>query len=196
MLTPLGVGGRRRSGVGRRVLVVVVVLVVLGGAGAAAWWWWTNRDETADVTVDGPRKICTTPSPKQPRDVPPTAQVQVDVRNGTKQPGLAVSTADALATRGFDVVGIGNTTKPVATGVAVVVYQPKALGAAVRVASYLPGASLQAAPRLPAGDVQLRLGPQFDAVSTDAQAKRQRSDVALPAASPTCRRVRPSQSPS
>ena len=166
------------------VLVVTALVLAVGGT----WWWLTQRGAT-DEPRDTPTVRCTTPTPTPPKKLPAPSAVQVAVLNGTDRAGLAISTADALALRGFDVIAIGNATRTARSGVGVVAYGPKGVGAAVRLASYLPGASLQLLESRKGAGVDLRLGPEFDAVSTDAQAKRDLEQVTLPPLPPRCRTV-------
>ncbi|MFZ0324239.1 MAG: LytR C-terminal domain-containing protein [Actinomycetes bacterium] len=187
MLTPTGSGGRRRTGRSHRrgtllVLVAVVVVLAVGGG----LWWWTTQTPQATVATPSPSPSCRTPAPKPPRDVPPPAQVQVNVLNGTDTPGLAIKTADQLVRRGFGVAGIGNSPKPMPSGVAAVLYAKPGYGAAVRVASYLPGAQLQLTQRLRGSAVDLRLGPDFKRVATSKQAAHNLKKVALPTPAPRC----------
>ena len=108
--------------------------------------------------------------------------MSVAVGNGTDRAGLAVETADALATRGFVVTSIGNADKPVKQGVAQVRYVKADLASAVVVASYVPGAELVEVKR--AADIALWLGPQFDGLVKAGEAET--STVALPAGKPVC----------
>jgi len=188
MFTPTGMGGHRPTGRSRsrRGLSIVIAVVVLAAAVAGGWWWWTNR---ADETPSGnptPTATCTTPPPKPPRDIPPPAQVRVNVLNATDTAGLAIDTANELVVQRFDVAGVGNAPKTMADGVAVVLYGPQGYGPAVRVASYVPGATLVKTNRLRDASVDLRLGPKFDGIVSQQQAKRGLDDVALPPPQPRC----------
>lgn len=183
MLTPLGAGATAsRPRRWPRVLAVLLVLGLLAGAAYGAWWWLTERaseDTTPSVT---PTKTCTTPTPKPPKNLPTPSEVTVAVGNGTDRAGLAVETADALATRGFVVSSIGNADKAVKQGVAQVRYVKGDLASAVVVASYVPGAELVEVRRAP--DVALWLGPQFDGLVKAGDADT--SAVVLPAGQPVC----------
>jgi hypothetical protein len=98
--------------------------------------------------------------------------------------GLAGSTAETLGQRGFDVVDVGDTQKPVGRGTAQVRYSTDELAAAVVVASYFPNAHLVVLDKSHHKNVQVWLGPDFDAVVTSARAKT--SDVTLPPGKPKC----------
>lgn len=186
MLTPLGAGGaahrtRRRW---PRVLAVLLVLTLVAGA-AAAWWWYRDRQETDALPGPVASRTCTTPTPDLPKKLPAPDQVVVDVANGTDRAGLALDTADALATRGFVIGDIGNTDRPVTRGVALVRYRGRDLAAAVVVASYVPGAVLR--PVASAGEVSLWLGPDFVEIAGSEDADP--STVVIPPGEPRCRTV-------
>ncbi len=168
------------------MLVVGLVIVLVAAAAGAAWWWTQVRDDDPSQAGPTPTATCTTPPPKPPRDIPPPSQVRVNVLNATDTEGLAIDTANELVLRGFDVAGVGNAPKVMEAGVATVLYAKPGYGAAVRVASYVPGAELVKTTRIPDASVDLRLGPDFDGIVTDRQAKRGLDDVALPAQEPRC----------
>ena len=187
MMTPLGQGGRmylRHRRWPKVVFVVVVVLAVIGGMGFGVWTWLDGRDaeETPAAT---PSPSCSTPKVKAPKDIPPPSQVSVDVSNGTDESGLAISTADDLSNRGFDVQGIGNTTKPVKSGAAIVRYSAKSLGSAIRVAAYFENAGLVEVKGKPSKTVDVWLGPDFDRVLPPGEADV--ANVDLPSKAPVCK---------
>lgn len=185
MMTPMGRGGRMYSRPRRwpRVVAIVVVLALVGAAGAAAWWW-LNRDDDVAAPQAAASTSCRTPAPHSPQSLPPPAKVAVDVANGTQRSGLAIETADDLTMRGFRIEGIGNTEREVRAGVATVRYAKSSYGAAITVASYIPGATLVPVPQLKGDAVQLWLGPDFDGVVAARQADV--SNVELPASQPIC----------
>lgn len=188
MLTPLGAGGAARRPRRRwpRVLAVLLVLALVAGAGAAAWWWYRDQQEVDALPAPVVSRTCTTPTPDLPKKLPEPDQVVVDVANGTDRAGLALDTADELATRGFVVGDIGNTDKPVTRGVAVVRYRDQDLPAAVLVASYVPGAVLR--PVAVDTEVALWLGPDFVEVVDSEDADP--TGVVIPPGEPRCRKVR------
>jgi len=189
MLTPLGAGGQsRRPRRWLRMIVAVLVLVAVGAAAFGAWRWWQQRDDQAPSTA-APSTTCRTPSPKTPQQLPRPSQVTVAVANGTDRPGLALDTADSLASRGFVVADIGNSTKPIREGVALVRYTERNLAAAITVASYMPGSELAQVRRVPDVDVSVWLGPQFDGVAPPGDADP--GSVRLPTAAPICRTTGP-----
>ena len=189
MLTPLGAGGHaRRPRRWLHMIVVVLVLVAIGAAAYGAWWWWQQRD-VPESSTSAPTTSCRTPSPDTPRPLPPPSKISVAVANGTDQAGLALDTADSLASRGFVITDIGNATKPIRDGVALVRYAKPNLASAITVASYMPGSELTPVARIPQGKVAVWLGPQFDRVAPAADADP--GLVRLPTAKPICRTITP-----
>lgn len=189
MLTPLGTGGQsRRPRRWLRMIVAVLVVVAVGAAAFGAWRWWQQREDPAP-SPSAPSATCRTPSPKTPRPLPEPSQVTVAVANGTDRPGLALDTADDLASRGFVISDIGNSSKPIRQGVALVRYTKANLAAAITVASYMPGSELDQARRVPDAKVAVWLGPQFDGVVSAADADP--GSVTLPTAAPICRTATP-----
>lgn len=176
------------------ILAVVLVMVLVVGLGVAGWWWWTNRNDSNDQAAPKPTKVCHTPTVEQPKDIPEPAAVDVNVQNGTDQAGLAIDTADNLALVGFNVVGIGNTDESVKKGVAVVRYGPNGFAGAVRLASYLHGATLEPIDQRKGPMVDFWIGPDFSGLASSKQADV--DAVTLPQAQPVCHEVRASNSSS
>jgi hypothetical protein len=189
MMTPMGQGGRMypRSRRWPRVVGALLVLAALAAVGAGVWWWLSREDSTAAPTPTATR-TCRTPPPVTPRVIPPADKIEVDVANGTDRSGLAIETSDALSDRGFVVVGIGNTERPVKEGVALVRYAASRYAEAIRVASYVPGSQLVAVPKLKGGAVELWLGPDFDGVVSSKEADVEA--VTLPTPEPICPKSR------
>jgi LCP family protein required for cell wall assembly len=91
----------------------------------------------------------------------PTADVSLEVLNGTGRPGLAADVADALRGEGFDVRGVSNAEGTVSQSV--VRHGPGTVAQARTVAAAVPGAVLQASDT--GGDtVQLIVGPGYERV--------------------------------
>ncbi len=185
MLTPLG-RGQRRSRRWPQVLGIIVVLALCGAAAYGVWWWLGQRSGDDGAPEASPTRICTTPTPRVPKNVPKPADVTVAVENGTERSGLAVDTADALAARGFVVVDVGNTDKPVKQGTAVVRYAKGNLRQAVVTASYVPGAELVEVARVKDAKVAVWLGPDFTKVVSTANADP--DSVELPPGDPVCKK--------
>ncbi|UER53331.1 LytR C-terminal domain-containing protein [Kineosporiaceae bacterium SCSIO 59966] len=123
-----------------------LVLVVLGAGVTAAgvyqsWWaWppWGGQDEPGSpVATATSAAACPTPEVT----AAPVADVVLVVLNGTRRPGLAAATAEALTARGFTVGSIGNDTSQVEQ-VALVRHGPEGLLHARTVAAQIEGAEL------------------------------------------------------
>jgi len=187
MMTPMGRGGRMYPRQRRwpRILAAILALAVVAAAGAGAWWWFTQRDTSSDDVKTPSAEVCRTPTSHPPKSIPPPPQVQVDVANGTEQSGLAIDTADALTSRGFEVIGIGNTDRPVRQSVALVRYAKSGFADAIRVASYAPGAELVEVPKLKGRVVELWIGPDFARVVTKKDADV--TAVTMPVGESHCR---------
>lgn len=196
MMTPLGRGGYmyRRHRRWPMALAVLLVFLLIAGLVAGGWWWWTNRDDGSGQAAPKPAKVCHTPAVEQPKDIPEPAAVDVNVDNGTEQAGLAIDTADNLALVGFNVVGIGNTEEPVKKGVAVIRYGPNGFAGAIRLASYLPGSTLEPIDQRKGPMVDFWIGPDFNGLATSKQADV--DAVTLPTAQPVCHKVRATESSS
>ncbi|MFL6182936.1 MAG: LytR C-terminal domain-containing protein [Actinomycetes bacterium] len=187
MFTPVGSGGRRRGRSRSRrrwpkVVAVLAVLAAVAGGAYVTWRWF--HDDAPSPSAARPVEVCRTPTLASPKSVPPADAVSVEVANGTARPGLAVDTADALAADGFDITDIGNTARPLKTGVAQVRYAGRDLASALTVASYVPGSELLEVPKTKSATVLLWLGPDFDKVISSRQAEA--SSVVLPAQKPIC----------
>jgi len=161
---------------------VLIVIALIGSAGVAAWWWFTQRDEKSATA--NPGGTCVTPTPTVAKKLPRPQDVRVAVFNGTDEVGLASSTAEALRQRGFDVVDVGDTQKPVGRGTAQVRYSPDELASAVVLASFFPNSHLFANDKSPGKTVHVWLGPNFDAVVASARANTK--DVTPPPGEPKC----------
>ncbi|MEO8105795.1 MAG: LytR C-terminal domain-containing protein [Actinomycetes bacterium] len=183
MLTPLG-RGPRRSRRWPRVLGALVVVALIAAAAYGVWWWLGERTDSSPTPAASPSRSCITPTPKVPKNLPDPGDVTLAVANGTERNGLAVDTADAFAARGFVVVDVGNTDKPVKQGTAVVRYAKGDLRQAIVAASYVPGAEVLEVARVPEANVAVWLGPELTGV-----AKKNDADVdavVLPAGEPVC----------
>ena len=183
MLTPLGKGPRRPRR-WPRVLGALLVVVLVAAAAYGVWWWLDQRSEPDADPAATPSRICTTPTPRIPKNLPDPGDITLAVANGTERNGLAVDTADAFATRGFVVVDVGNTDKPVKAGAAQIRYAKGDLRQAVVVASYIPDAEVVEVSRVPEGEVAVWLGPDFTTVAKAADADV--GTVVLPPGEPSC----------
>ena len=188
MMTPLGQGGRMYPSRRRwpKVLFVGIVLVaVLAGLAYGVWRWLDGRDAPAEQPAARPSPSCSTPEVKAPKVIPPPRQVSVDVLNGTDESGLAIATADTMSTRGFDVQDIGNAPQVVKSGAAVVRYDQRSFGGAIRVAAYVEGAALKRAQGESARGIALWICPDFEGVRPAGEANV--DEVELPSSAPVCK---------
>jgi hypothetical protein len=191
MLTPLGRGGRRaHRRHWRRVLAVVGAAVLVAALVGGGWLWRSDGTDTPTARpTPSPTQTCRTPPPPQrPTTLPDPSQVEIEVLNGSSRPGLALTTADDLANRGFVVLGYDNSPLTPRAD-ANVRYVRSQLAAAVSVASYLPGAQLKPVkPSSGPTTVVVVLGEGFSKVRTTAQAQAAAASVPLPVPSPICRK--------
>ncbi|MFC4505668.1 MULTISPECIES: LytR C-terminal domain-containing protein [Streptomyces] len=127
MLTPPGMGGkyritgdkyprmRRRRRRGRLVVAVVGCGAALGVAGWGTLQLidvFTGGGGTASAADSAACKAkSATASPAPIAALPKPAQITVNVFNATTRSGLAKTTADELAKRGFKIGDVGNATK-------------------------------------------------------------------------------------
>jgi LytR cell envelope-related transcriptional attenuator len=112
MLTPPGVGGRRkvrRRGSSRHQGRTIVVLLIVVTAIAAGLAWWLQDDTkttTTTATVVTKRPSC--PPRQSAPAVVAAHDVHVNVYNATKRHGLASEVATQLRQRGFVIGKVEN----------------------------------------------------------------------------------------
>jgi hypothetical protein len=100
-------------------------------------------DEAGVATVSAAPLPCSTTMVTPAEVLPRTSRVTINVYNGTKRQGLAGTTADALAARGFEVKEVANDPEgQKVVGVAEIRYGPKGAEGAKLLAYYLPGAEM------------------------------------------------------
>lgn len=93
----------------------------------------------------------------------PASQIKVRVLNGSGVTGQAGRVAEALKAKGFQLLPVGNPkVNPPTTQIA---YGADGEAAAQTLAAQVPGAKLVPNPKLPAGTVELILGPGFAGLS-------------------------------
>ncbi len=119
MLTPLGVGGTRRTRRGGRGghagRNVFVLLLVVSAAAAGAVWFWNPDTETP--VAARPKPSC--PATQAAPAAVAARAVHLNVYNATKRRGLATEVAKELHKRGFVVGKVSNDpAKRKVTGVA------------------------------------------------------------------------------
>ncbi|WP_416978042.1 LytR C-terminal domain-containing protein [Streptomyces sp. T028] len=196
MLTPPGMGGkyritgdkyprmRRRRRRGRLVVVVVACGAALGVAGWGTLQLidvFTGGGGTASAA--GSKASCAvksakaSPSPSaSPAALPKPAQITVNVLNATTRGGLAKTTADELAKRGFKIGEVGNAPKEYdkkVTGTAVLLGPTASLNTSLSVLStQVGGAERRAEAGRKGAEVDLIIGNGFNTLSSEAQAAK------------------------
>lgn len=207
MLTPSGMGGkyrvtgdmyprmrppRRR---GRIVAAIVASVVVLGlfGYGAMQLFDVFNGDDGDTKANAAPQsKPCVPSTVKalKPMALPQPAGVTVNVYNATTRGGLAKSTADAYASRGFKVKTFGNAAPPYdkhVPGSAVIVAGPAAEAAAREAGTQIAGSTVKIDPARKDKTVDVMIGQTFTALASPAAAAKARVLAANPPQpSPSC----------
>jgi hypothetical protein len=155
------------------------VLLLLVALGVGGWFGWhvLRTDDTATVR--------TSPTPCRSSAAPPTpaavGSVRLRVLNGTKRNGLAHDLGKQLSRRGFHVVGVGNTPKPVARTTVVSTRADLSRVIALRVQL---DRSQWSATAKHAGVLTLVIGRDFRALTSAATATQRRA-AATRAAHPT-----------
>ncbi|MFC8894604.1 LytR C-terminal domain-containing protein [Streptomyces cinereoruber] len=204
MLTPPGMGGKyritgdvyprmRRPHRRRRiVLAATAAVVVLGAAG-----WGTLQlvdvfsGDAGTKAAAGKQADCKpalTPTAAPAAALPKPAQITVNVYNATPRSGLAKTTADELAKRGFKVGKIGNA--PAAydkkvPGAGLLLGAPAATkGAFPVLGTQLAGATTRTDTRATA-DVDLIIGTAFKNLSPKTTADAALVALTKPAPAPT-----------
>ena len=203
MLTPSGMGGkyrvtgnayprmRRPRKRGRIVAALIASVVVLGlfGWGALQLFHvFTGKDgDTKANAAPQNRATCKAtapPSPAaKPMALPQPAGVTMNVYNATARGGLAKTTADALAKRGFKVGKFGNAPmnydKKV-TQSALIVAGPAGEAAAREAGTQVAGSTVRIDPTRKDTSVDLMIGNTFSALSTPENAAKARVIAANP----------------
>jgi len=203
MLTPSGMGGkyritgnayprmRRPRRRGRIIAGLVASVVVLGlfGWGALQLFHVFNGDDGGAKANAGPQstpRCKPAPTPTRTAKLAPLPQpsgVTVNVFNATTRGGLAKSTADELAKRGFKVDKFGNA--PIAydkkvTQSALVVAGPAGEAAAREAGTQVAGSTVKIDPSRKDSSVDLLIGDGFSVLATPADAAKARIVAANP----------------
>ncbi|WP_435127589.1 LytR C-terminal domain-containing protein [Actinacidiphila sp. bgisy144] len=208
MLTPSGMGGKYRvtgnsyprmrppKRRGRFVAVLIAAVVVLGlfGWGAVQLFdVFGGKGKSTTAHAASSRPTCTptaSPTPAKPLTLPQPAHVTMNVLNATTRGGLAKTTADALAARGFKVAKFGNAPDPYdakVTGSALIVSGPGGEAAAREAGTQVVGSTVKIDPTRKGTTVDLLIGDAFAKLATPAQAAEARITAANPPApKPTC----------
>ncbi|MEC3995479.1 LytR C-terminal domain-containing protein [Actinacidiphila sp. DG2A-62] len=215
MLTPSGMGGkykvtgtayprmRRPRRRGRIVAAVVASVVVLGlfGWGAVQLFHVFRGDDGDNQASGSPQNTpscapVTPATPGKPMALPQPAGVTVSVLNATARGGLAKSTADELAKRGFKVARFGNAEPPYdkkVTQSALIVAGPAGEAAAREAGTQVVGSAVKIDPARKGKGVDLLIGNGFSALASPADVAKARVVAANPPPpKPSCRPVSPS----
>jgi hypothetical protein len=203
MLTPSGMGGkyrvtgnaypkmrppRRR---GRFVAAMIASVVVLGlfGWGALQLFHVFNGKDSGDTKANaGPQNPTCSPAPVPTHTaklapMPQPAGVTMNVFNATPRGGLAKSTADELAKRGFKVNKFGNAPpgydKKVSQS-ALIVAGPAGEAAAREAGTQVAGSTVKIDPKRRDKTVDVMIGTAFSTLATPADAAKARVVAANP----------------
>lgn len=211
MLTPPGMGGKYRvTGTtyprmrppkrrGRIVAATVASVAVLGlfGWGALQLFDVFSGDDTVDTKANGApqnRPTCRpAPTPKhtgKPAPLPQPAGVTLNVYNATPRGGLAKSTADELARRGFKVAKFANAPTGYDNKVnesALLVAGPGGEAAAREAGTQVTGSTVKIDPKRKGDSVDLMIGTAFTKLAAPAEVAKARVIAANPPpAKPVC----------
>lgn len=201
MLTPSGMGGkyrvtgdqyprmRRPKKRGRIVAAVIASVVVLGlfGYGALQLFDVFKGDDGDTKANAAPQNRPCTPTTTapalKPMALPQPAGVTVNVYNATTRGGLAKTTADAFASRGFKVKAFGNASPPYdkkVTQSALIVAGPAAEAAAREAGTQVAGSMVKIDPTRKDKNVDVMIGNAFTALASPADAAKARVVAANP----------------
>ncbi|HEY5835700.1 LytR C-terminal domain-containing protein [Streptomyces sp.] len=203
MLTPSGMGGKyrvtgnayprmrrpRRRGRIFAALIASVVALGLFGWGALQLYHVFNGDEgdtKTNAAAPQNRPSCKpAPTPTRPARLalPQPSEVTLNVFNATTRGGLAKTTADELARRGFKVATFGNAPgdydKRVSQS-ALLVAGPAGEAAAREAGTQVAGSSVRIDPTRKDRSVDLLIGNGFRALASPADAAKARVIAANP----------------
>ncbi|MFI1254623.1 LytR C-terminal domain-containing protein [Streptomyces netropsis] len=215
MLTPPGMGGKyritgnrfphmRRPRSRRRIVLAAVAATVVLGLGG----WGTFQ--LVDVFSGGSTETHAAPkggkgdckpaegrtagraatAPAAPKPLPKPSDITVNVYNATPRGGLAKTTADELAKRGFKIGKVGNAPAAYDKKVAkagLLLGGPDSEGALKLVGAQLADTEAQAG-RHDDADIDLILGTGFKQLSSPADAERALAELTAPKPSPSARK--------
>ncbi|WP_328466371.1 LytR C-terminal domain-containing protein [Streptomyces sp. NBC_00448] len=209
MLTPSGMGGkyrvtgnsyprmrppRRR---GRFVAALIAAVVVLGlfSWGALQLFHVFSGDSKDAKANAAPSHPSCSPAAApvatgKPIALPKPTQVTMNVLNATTRGGLAKSTADQLAGRGFKVSKFGNAPDEYnakITQSALIISGPAGEAAAREAGTQMVGSAVKIDPKRKGATVDVLIGNAFAKLATPTQAAEARVVAANPPApKPTC----------
>lgn len=210
MLTPSGMGGkyrvtgnayprmrrpRRRGRIIAALIASVLALGLLGWGSSQLYHVFTGDDDGDTKANAAPqnRPSCKpAPAPTRPARLvlPQPSGVTLNVFNATTRGGLAKTTADELAERGFKVARFGNAPgnydKKVSQS-ALLVAGPAGEAAAREAGTQVAGSSVKIDPARKDRSVDLLIGNGFTVLASPADAAKARVAAANPPApKPVC----------
>ncbi len=114
-------------------------------------------------------------------------QVKLRVLNGTRTPGLADQVSSEFKDRGFVMQATKDSKKKV-TGVALIQYGPKAVGAAQWIRAYFLGeATPEYTPTRTTDVIDVVIGAKFQSLATFTEVNQSMAQIGVPSAPPgTC----------
>jgi LytR cell envelope-related transcriptional attenuator len=203
MLTPSGMGGkyritgnayprmRRPRRRGRMIAAMVASVVVLGLFGWGALQLYDvfkgdNGDTKASAGPQNQQSCKPVPTPTRTAKLAPLPQpagVTVNVLNATARGGLAKSTADELAKRGFKVAKFGNapgTYDKKVTQSALLVAGPAGEAAAREAGTQIAGSAVKIDPARKDASVDMMIGNGFTTLASPSDAAKARVVAANP----------------
>ncbi|MEV6011786.1 LytR C-terminal domain-containing protein [Streptomyces sp. NPDC051976] len=205
MLTPSGMGGkyrvtgnqyprmrrpRRRGRVLAAMIAAVVVLGLFGWGALQLFHVFSGGDKGDTKANAAPQnspscKATAAPTPTgKPAPLPLPGGVTMNVFNATAKGGLAKSTADELAKRGFKVAKFGNAPDPYDKKVAqsaLILAGPAGEAAAREAGTQVAGSTVKIDPKRTGKTVDLMIGTGFVTLSNPADAAKARIAAANPA---------------
>jgi hypothetical protein len=215
MLTPSGMGGkyrvtgnayprmrrpRRRGRIFASVIASVVVLGLFGWGAVQLFHVFNGDDGDTKANAAPQNRPSCKPAPiptatGKPAPLPQPAGVTINVLNATARGGLAKSTADELAKRGFKVSRFGNAEPPYdkkVTQSALIVAGPAGEAAAREAGTQVAGSAVKIDPARKGNAVDLLIGNGFSALASPADAAKARVVAANPPPpKPVCTSVTP-----
>ncbi len=203
MLTPSGMGGkyrvtgtayprmrppRRRGRIVAALIAAVVVLGLFGWGALQLFHVFRGDDGDTKANAASSNRPSCSPSPVpthtgKPTPLPQPAGVTLNVYNATARGGLAKTTADDLASRGFKVAKFANAPDPYnakVTASALVVAGPAGEAAAREAGTQVAGSQVKIDPKRKGKTVDLMIGNAFARLASPADAAKARVVAANP----------------
>ncbi|CAM3417360.1 LytR C-terminal domain-containing protein [Stackebrandtia soli] len=158
-----------------RALIIVGVLVLL--AGGTSWWAISHDSQSTAGGDDCPADAVTVDL-----TLPETNEVTVRVLNATDQIGLADSAATQLAEYGFVIDSTDDAKADEMKASAEIRYGPKVVGGGHLLVAYFADAAPIFDPKNDKDYVEIVLGPGFQQINTESDARQKLSVIGRPKA--------------